>query len=179
MNPQPDQSLERMRRLEELIHKIDEFTDPAVRAHIQELVQTLMDFHGEGVARMLDHLRRAGGPGQGILINMAGDEVVGSLLLLYGLHPLDTETRVRQALERIRPALQMHGGQAELVGVLGGAARVRILETDQKESSAALVLKQLVEEAIVAVAPEVDSVRVESAGLPAGNRNGRLMLPTV
>ena len=48
---------------------------------------------------------------------LTGDELVASVLLLHGLHPVDLETRVRGALEKTRPYLKSHGGNVELVGI--------------------------------------------------------------
>ncbi len=61
-----------------------------------------------------------------VLDTCAGDEVVAGLLLLHGLHPLDVETRVRQALESVRPLLRSHGGNVELLEVREGVVRLRL-----------------------------------------------------
>ena len=55
--------------------------------------------------------------GQSIIDELGQDELVGSLLLLHGLHPLSLEARILQALEKIRPYLGSHGGNVELVSV--------------------------------------------------------------
>ncbi len=91
--------------------------DPAARAAAQELVRTLMELHGAALERMLGMIHEAGGPADGLIDQFGDDELVGSLLLLYGLHPVDLETRVRQALEKTRPYLRSHGGNVELAGV--------------------------------------------------------------
>ena len=58
------------------------------------------------------------------IAGLAGaDPVVASVLLLYGLHPLDFETRVRRAIEKARPALRSYGSDAELSSVNAGAVR--------------------------------------------------------
>ena len=41
---------------------------------------------------------------------VAGDELLGHLLLLHDLHPVDVGTRVASALEEVRPYLGSHGG---------------------------------------------------------------------
>jgi hypothetical protein len=46
--------------------------------------------------------------------------------LLYGLHPVDFETRVMQALEKVRPYLQSHGGSVDLLSVDEGVVRLRL-----------------------------------------------------
>jgi hypothetical protein len=41
-------------RLDALVQEISEFTDPLARATAEELVQTLLDMYGEGLARLLE-----------------------------------------------------------------------------------------------------------------------------
>ena len=55
---------------------------------------------------------------------MADDGVVGSLLLIHGLHPVPLEERVTGALDEVRPYMKSHGGDVELLGDRGrrGAA---------------------------------------------------------
>ena len=45
------------------------------------------------------------------------DPLVSGLLLLHGLHPLDLEARVRNAIEEVKPRLGLHGGSVELLGI--------------------------------------------------------------
>ena len=51
------------------------------------------------------------------LERLVEDELVASLLVLHGLHPKDTETRVVEALDEVRPYLGSHAGGVELLGV--------------------------------------------------------------
>src|SRR5262245_2632819 len=95
----------RMRRLDSLIQQVEGFADPSARARTRELVQAILDLHAAGLERMFAHLAAAGGTGQALLEELADDEGVAHLLLLYGLHPADIETRVRQALDSVRPYL--------------------------------------------------------------------------
>jgi Fe-S cluster biogenesis protein NfuA len=80
---------------------------------------------------------------------------------LHGLHPLDTETRVRQSLDDVRPYLQSHGGNVELIEIDGGTARLRLHGSCHSCPSSAVTMKQTVEEAILARAPDVTAVEVE------------------
>jgi len=87
---------------------------------------------------------------------------VGSLLLLYGLHPVDLETRVRGALEKTRPYLRSHGGNVELVDVdESGAVRLRLQGSCHGCPSSAMTLKLAIEQAIHDAAPDVTSISVE------------------
>ena len=103
----------------------------------------------------------AGEAGAAILDACARDDVVGGLLLLHGLHPLDLEARVRQALEQVRPYLRSHGGNVELLGVGDGVVRLRLEGSCHGCPSSAVTMKQTIEEAILAKAPDVTAVEVE------------------
>ncbi|HTU89320.1 MAG TPA: NifU family protein, partial [Gemmataceae bacterium] len=110
----------RLQRLEALLNEVERWTDPASQKHLREIVQAILDLHRAGLERMLDRLDAT------VLNACAGDEVVAGMLLLHGLHPLDLETRVRQALEEVRPALRGHGGDVELIEVCDGVVRLRL-----------------------------------------------------
>ena len=117
-----DQEIQgQLERLEVLIQEIEELPDPTARAHARELVQSILGFHGVALARLLDRIAETGAPGRALLETLAQDQPVSSLLLLYGLHPHDLESRVEQALERVRPYLRSHGGNVhELLDVGDG-----------------------------------------------------------
>ncbi len=152
-----------MQRIEELIGKIETVADPETRAVAVELVQSLMEFHGTGIERMMEIVAEAGEPGNAVFESFARDSLVGSLLLLYGLHPVDVETRVMQALEKARPLLDSHGGDVELLGIDEGVVRLRFQGSCKGCPSSALTLKHTIEEAIYALAPDVTAI--ESEGL--------------
>src|ERR1044072_48999 len=115
-----------MQRVEGLIRKIESSPDATARDSALELVQALMDFHGAGLDRLMEIIAEAGEAGYAIFDNFARDELVGSLLLLYTLHPVPLETRVMQALDKVRPYLDSHGGNVELVGITDEVVRLRL-----------------------------------------------------
>jgi Fe-S cluster biogenesis protein NfuA/nitrite reductase/ring-hydroxylating ferredoxin subunit len=97
---------------------------------------------------------------------LAGDELVSHLLLLHGLHPLDVETRVIRALEEVRPYLQSHGGNVELLGIAGGVARVRMQGSCDGCPSSAVTLKLAIEEAVQKAAPDLEGSEAEGVTEP-------------
>src|SRR5215813_15088437 len=107
-------------RIEELIARIEAAPDPSVRADALELTRSLMELHGAGLDRVMEIVARAGASGYALMEDFAGDDLVASLLLLYGLHPHDLEKRVMKALDEARPVLHSHGGDVELLGVAEG-----------------------------------------------------------
>ncbi len=109
-----------------------------------------------------------------MLDRLAADELVGSLLILHGLHPDDFATRVRKALIRVRPYLGSHGGDVELLQAdeATGVVRLRMAGSCETCPSSTLTVKLAVETAIKEVAPELTSIEVEGiehAARPAHN----------
>jgi Fe-S cluster biogenesis protein NfuA len=160
--PQPDpETGRRIQHLETLIHNLEQLPDPAARDQARELVQTLLDFHGTALGRLLERVADMGEPGRALIASLANDDIVSSLLLLYGLHPLDLETRVEQALEQVRPLLRSHHGDVALLGVIDGVVRLRMQGSCHGCPSSALTLKNAIEQAIYAAAPDVTVIEVE------------------
>jgi Fe-S cluster biogenesis protein NfuA/nitrite reductase/ring-hydroxylating ferredoxin subunit len=91
----------------------------------------------------------------------AEDELVSHLLLLHGLHPLDLKTRVIMALEEVRPYLQSHGGNVELLGVKEGVARLRMKGSCSGCPSSTVTLRLAIEEAIQKTAPDLEGIEAE------------------
>ena len=110
-----DQELrERVGRIEALLEEIGSLEDPSARAKTAEIVQTLLELYGEGLARIVENVGRLGS--QDLKDELLDDELITHLLLLHGLHPIDVETRVLGALDEVRPYLESHGGDVQFLG---------------------------------------------------------------
>jgi Fe-S cluster biogenesis protein NfuA/nitrite reductase/ring-hydroxylating ferredoxin subunit len=156
-----DQGLqERVARMEMLLGEIEALEDPNARSKAAEVVQVLLELYGEGLARMMDTIAE-GEEREKTFDAFAGDELISHLLLLHGLHPLDVETRVVRALEEVRPYLQSHGGNVELLGVEGGVARLRMQGSCSGCPSSTMTLKLAIEEAIQKTAPDLEGIEAE------------------
>jgi Fe-S cluster biogenesis protein NfuA len=151
----------RLQRLDALLQRVDGYADPSARAQTREIVQTLLELHGVGLERFLSCVAGTGEAAVAAIDACARDEAVSGLLLLHGLHPLGVEDRVVLALEDVRPYLRSHGGNVELLGIGDGVARLRLVGSCHGCPSSALTMKNTIEEAIVARAPEVLSIDVE------------------
>jgi Fe-S cluster biogenesis protein NfuA/nitrite reductase/ring-hydroxylating ferredoxin subunit len=155
---------QKMQQIEERIAQIQTMRDPAARASAQELVQLLMDLHGEGLHRILEIIWEIEeSHGNSTIIDRLGqDPLVGSLLLLYNLHPLDLQTRVTNALDKVRPYLRSHGGNVELIDISNsGDVRLKLQGSCHGCPSSAMTLKLAIEEAIYEGAPDIQSLSVE------------------
>jgi Fe-S cluster biogenesis protein NfuA len=124
----------------------------------EEMLGEVLDLHGEGVARLwaaLDDAARA---------RLVDDPVVCSMLLVHGLHPVPLEDRVRAALASVRPYLDSHGGDVELLGLDDGVAHLLLKGSCNGCASSSATLELAIESALDEHAPDLDGVEVE--GLP-------------
>ncbi len=152
-----------LQRIEDLISTIEASADPHMRAGAVELMQCLMELNGGGIERILSIVFESGLAGGELIDEIARDEEVESLLLLYGLHPLNIEERVMQALDKVRPELKSHGADVELLSAGDGVVRLRLHTSGGGCGSTAATLKLAVEEAIYEKAPDLVALEVEGA----------------
>ncbi|MDT5156160.1 MAG: hypothetical protein QOC99_531 [Acidobacteriota bacterium] len=155
------ESQQLIQRIDELTRKVEALADAEARASALELLQSLMEFHGAGIERMLEIAAEGGAAGQSVIDDFGRDELVAGMLLLYGLHPVALETRVLQALDKVRPYLHSHGGEVEMLGVEDGVVRLRLQGSCQSCPSSSMTLKLAIEEAIFEAAPDVSAIEAE------------------
>ena len=161
-----DQGLqERVARMETLLGEIEALEDPAARSKAAEVVGVLLDLYGEGLARMMEVVAE-GEEREKTFEAFAGDDLVAHLLLLHGLHPLDLETRVIGALDEVRPYLQSHGGNVELIGIESNVARLRLEGSCDGCPSSTMTLKLAIEEAVQKAAPDLEGIEAEGVAEP-------------
>jgi Fe-S cluster biogenesis protein NfuA/nitrite reductase/ring-hydroxylating ferredoxin subunit len=153
---------ERVARVDALLENLEGAIGAVPLDTAIELVQALLDLYGEGLARVVAHV--AAGDEDGALAEaFAGDELVSHLLLLHGLHPVPLDARVRAALAEVRPYLESHGGDVELLGIEDGVVRLAMRGSCDGCASSAATLKLAIEDAIQRAAPDVDAVVAEGA----------------
>ncbi len=70
--------------------------------------------------------------------------------------------RVEQVINRIRPAVQMDGGDIELVDVVNGMVKIRLVGSCSGCPSSTMTLKMGIERAIRAEVPEITGVEAIS-----------------
>jgi Fe-S cluster biogenesis protein NfuA len=107
---------------------------------------------------MMEIASEQGDGGWQIIENFSRDETVANLLLLHGLHPLDLETRVREALQKVRPYLHSHGGNVELVEIADGVVRLQMNGSCNGCPSSSITLKNAIEKAVRETAPDVVAI---------------------
>ncbi|MGW7053536.1 hypothetical protein [Streptomyces sp. NPDC054887] len=153
------------RRVEEVIDRLAATGDGTAGAAAEELVRSLMDFYGAGLARVMALLdgRAAtsadtAGSGDGALARLLGDELVASLLVLHDLHPEDTATRIARALASV----PQHAVEVADFDDATGALRLRSSGGSGCGCAAtAGSAQQAVEDALACFAPEVKTVEIQ------------------
>ena len=153
---------QRLKSIEQLTREIESTADPALRANVQELVRLVMDLHGAGMERMLELIRTPGDGGEVLIHKLGRDELVASLLVLYGLHPLALEARVIQALDKVGSKLRSHEGEVELLSIEDGAVRLRLHANGRGCGSNAAALKEMVVDAVYQAAPDITALVIET-----------------
>ena len=147
-------------RVEELLDGLRS-GPPSAALAAEELVSLLVGLYGGGLAAIVGLIREQGQAGAAVLAAMADDPQVEGLLLLHDLHPLDVDTRIQRALDRVRPYLGSHAGGVQYLGVSDGVARLRLEGSCDGCPSSTVTVELAIRGAVEDAAPEVTEVVVE------------------
>lgn len=130
---------------------------------VEEAVGLVTELYGGGFARVLELVSDHD------VHRLLDDDLVGSLLILHGLHPLDLEARVRTALDSVRPYMESHGGDVEVLGIDedAGVLRLRMLGSCDGCASSSVTLQNAVRQALEESAPEIVHIDVIDESPPA------------
>lgn len=148
-------------RIEPLVQRAAALPDAAARAAALDLLQAVLDVHGAVVARLIELLVEAGEPGRELLARCGEDPLIGGLLILYGLHPIDLEARVLQAVEKLKPLLRAQSVEVSGVEVGAGGVQVTLAGAAPGCGGHAGGVSQKLEQAIWDAAPDAAAVHVE------------------
>jgi len=150
-------------RVEALLSELRSQAGPQVAATAEELVSCLVELYGAGLARITEIVGEDES-GPKLMDKLVADPLVESLLLVHDLHPLDTSTRVRRAVEEVLPQLGSHAGNVEYLGLdEAGVLRLRL----EQSGCSADTVRDLIEKAVAGAAPEAAGVAIEMAQPPA------------
>lgn len=138
-----DPRQEAARRFTEAMEGLLQHPHEEVRHLTEGLLGGMDQIHREALARitnLLDH--------HGLMAAAAADPVIAGVLDLYELLPATPADEVERALEGVRPYIQSHGGQLEVLGVDDGVVKVRLAGSCAGCSGSAMTLKRGVEAAL-------------------------------
>ena len=159
----------KVQRIGELVSGLESIENPEARASAKALVQLLLDLHATGLERILEVVAKRGDPGQQAIDELGSDALVSSLLVLYGLHPLDLESRVLTAVEKVTPRVRKGGGELNLLGIENGNVHLHLEVTGHSCGSTGKTLKAMVEDAVYEAAPDVNGLLIEGLEEASGS----------
>ncbi len=174
-----------MERVSELTAALEALEDGDARRLAEELVGAVVDLYGEGLARIMDVLADDSLAAGELRGRLAADGLVASLLLVHDLYPVPLEERVLAALASVRPYMESHGGDVELLGIDAGVARLRLVGHCHGCPASLSTLELAITDALEERAPDLLGVEVEGLAEPAQPATGgmtamrdRLAAPT-
>ena len=161
--------------LEELVREINRYEaiasewDESQRVVLMAWKRAIEALHREALIRLIRNVKQ---DSLSALRRAAEDEVVYGLLRYYDLvkspqPPL--EERIKLALAEVRPGLQSHNGDVELVAIdLPNTVKVRLTGNCSNCPASTLTLSDSVEQAIKRYCPEITQViAVQTEKFPA------------
>ena len=118
----------------ELAESLANHPDSKVAERVLELLDWVDAVHRDGLGRLIEMIRSW--RGEIFLESIARDEITGTMLEAYGLgEGLDPEAdeankaAIEAAMAEIRPLVESHGGDIEIVAVEDGVVKVRMKGT--------------------------------------------------
>jgi Fe-S cluster biogenesis protein NfuA len=149
-------------RVEELLAELGAQAGPQAAATAEELVASLVEFYGAGLAEIVQIISQDVEAGKRLMTKLAADPLVESLLLLHDLHPLPIADRVRKAINAVMPQLGAHAGQAEFAGLdEAGVVHIRLELSDHGRQAHAGAVQEAIEQAVADAAPDAAGVSFE------------------
>ena len=148
-------------RVQILSEQIEGLSDVHARELAQEMVSAVMELYGDGLTRIMAALEQAGPAGVAIRDELVEDGSVGSLLLIHDLYPISLEDRVTEALDSVRPYMESHGGNVELLSLVDGVAHLRLQGSCSGCSASQATLELAIKQALDEHAPDLEGLEVE------------------
>jgi Fe-S cluster biogenesis protein NfuA/nitrite reductase/ring-hydroxylating ferredoxin subunit len=148
-------------RVQELQEQFDQIANPRDRDLADAMVGAVVELYGEGIRRIVEALEMTGDAAAGLRGQLAKDDVVKSLLLIHDLYPVPLSDRVNEALDSVRPYLESHGGNMQLLGIEEGVARLRLEGSCKTCPASSATLELAVKQALDEAAPDLEGLVVE------------------
>jgi Fe-S cluster biogenesis protein NfuA len=121
----------------------------------------VVQMYGAGLELIVARLFGAGDDGQRLAVELTEDPLVATLLMIHDLHPVPLEQRVQDALESVRPYMESHGGNVELLSLEDGVARLHLRGSCSDCSASSVTLELAIKQALEEAAPDLAGLEVE------------------
>jgi len=147
-------------RIDRLSEALESVPEPG-RSVAEELLSAVLQMHGEALGRIRDLID------DDTAQRLLADPTVAGVLLVHDMYPVSLEERVVQALDSVRPYMESHGGDVELLGVDDGVARLKLQGSCHGCAASASTLELAIKKALDETAPDLLDVVVEGEDEPA------------
>jgi Fe-S cluster biogenesis protein NfuA/nitrite reductase/ring-hydroxylating ferredoxin subunit len=141
-------------RIQALQERLDATPDSPAKDIAGELVGAVVSMYGDGLERIVDAL---GDRAQ----ELVEDPLLATLFLIHDLHPVPLAERVQAALESVRPYMESHGGNVELLSLEHGIARIHLRGSCSDCSASSVTLELAIKQALEEMAPDLEGLQVE------------------
>jgi Fe-S cluster biogenesis protein NfuA/nitrite reductase/ring-hydroxylating ferredoxin subunit len=161
-------------RVQELTGRLEDLEPGDCRELAEELTGAVVQMYGAGLERIVELIED-----EETRDRLAADELVAGLLMIHDLYPVPIEERVAQALDTVRPYMESHGGNVELLGIEDGIAKLRLEGSCKSCRASSSTLELAVRQALQEAAPDLLGMDVEGiveeeevTGIPLPTLNG-------
>lgn len=151
-------------RIERLLAELRDLVPLPAWQRVEDVLRAVVRLYGAGLGRALAHARASGADGEHFDARLCDDELLASLLVLHGLHPVGLEERVQRALAALRADLSLADDALRLVRVGDGAVEVAASEAIGGGAMSRGLAEATVRRVLETAAPEI--VTIEISGLP-------------
>ena len=143
-------------RVQELTGRLEELEDERCRELAEELTGAVVQMYGAGLERIVELIED-----EETRDRLASDELVAGLLMIHDLYPVPLEERVMAALDSVRPYMESHGGNIELLGFEDGVVKLRLEGSCKSCRASSSTLELAVRQALQDAAPDLLGMDVE------------------
>lgn len=157
----PPAPAELLARVQALSARVEELEDPVARQLAAEFVSAVIAMYGDGLGRIVSVIQESRDAGATILDELCQDGAVASLLLIHDLHPVALRERVLEALDTVRPYMESHGGDVELVELTDeSVARLALQGSCHGCSASRATLESAITNALEEHCPDLAGIEV-------------------
>ena len=161
-------------KIARLLEELRTQANPYTWKQVDELLRTILDLYGRGLARVME-IASGDASGEEMRANLIADPLLTSLLVLHGIHPLDTRTRLERVLDDVRESLGPDALAPAFVSLdADSVLHLRLEGKGPRRASTVAAVQSAVERAVAEAAPEVASIVFE--GAPVGAEASGLLV---
>lgn len=152
-------------RIERLLGELRDLVPLPAWQRIEDVLRSIVRLYGAGLGRALAHAREAG-VGERFDGHLCDDELLASLLVLHGLHPLTIEQRVERALSALRGELGLADESLALVRVADGVCELAATEGIGGGAMSRGLAEATIRRVLETAAPELASIVITGLAPP-------------